>query len=340
MVQAAAAAAAAAASDDADDEAAALAGLLQDDDAEQPASAVLQAEQLLEVQKPHGNWHMHACAALFVLLDVASADSYQQQQRHTVLQAVRCGNEAGNKVICGRHRKEGRIFVIAKNGDVLASCSCLAELAPLLGVRRVRVQDDLGDLQEKLQQQQLAGPEAAVARSNSASGISCSGSAAGTVSAAAHDFAGVGQKRLRLEAGPSSPGISKVAASGAGLLGSTAAAAAAGPVTLQPLPVASLTGAVLRLHLTLDQAERVRQQLLQQAQQRLPYVQAGLQGPPGQQQEGRQMAHVDAWKLSQLQQCHLDVQLSVTPGSCSQHPCLGINLRLGVSGLQELAAAR
>jgi hypothetical protein len=339
-------AAAAADADGADDEPAALAGLLQEHDDEDPASTFLQAEQLLEVQKPQGSWHMNACAALFVLLDVAGADSYQQRQRYSVLQAVRCGNEAGNKLFCGRHGKEGRIFVIAKNGDVLASCSCLADLAPLLGVRHVRVQDDLGDLQEKLQQQLLAGTAAAaLARSNSASGFSCSSSAAGAAvaAAAAQTFAGVGQKRLGHEVGLSAaPGSSKVPASGAGLLGNAAAAAAAaGSAALQPLRAASLTSAVLRLRLTPDQAEHVRQQLLQQAQQQLPYMQAGLQGPIVQQQCGvRQMAHVDAWKLSQLQQGHLDVQLSVTPGSCSQHPCLGINLRLGVSGLQELAAAR
>jgi hypothetical protein len=336
----AAAAAAAADADNVDDEAAALAGLLQEDDDEDPASAYLQAEQLLEVQKPQGNWHMNACAALFVLLDVAGADSYQQKQRYSVLQAVRCGNEAGNKLVCGRHNKEGRIFVIAKNGDVLACCSCLAELAPLLCVRRVRVQDDLGDLQEKLQQQQLAGTAAAAAaaRSNSASGVSCSSSAA---AAAAQTSAGVGQKRLGHEAGLSAaPGSSKVPASGAGLLGN-AAAAAAGAAALQPLPVATaLSSAVLRLCLTPEQAQYVQSQLQQQAQQRLPYVQAGLQGPPGQQQGLRQMAHVDAWKLSQLQQGHLDVVLFVTAGSCSQHPCMGINLRLAVSGLQELAAAR
>jgi hypothetical protein len=333
----AAAAAAAADADGVDDEAAALAGLLQEDDDDDPASALLQAEQLLEVQKPQGNWHMNACAALFVLLDVAGADSYQQKQHYSVLQAVRCGNEAGNKLVCGRHNKEGRIFVIAKNGDVLACCSCLADLAPRLGVRRVRVQDDLGDLQEKLQQQQLAGTAAVVARSNSTSGVSCSSSAA----AAAQTSAGVGQKRLGHEAGLSAaPGSSKVPASGAGLLGNTSAAAA-GAATLQPLPAATaLSSAVLRLRLTPDQAQHVQSQLQQQAQQRLPYVQAGLQGTPGQQQGLRQMVHVDAWKLSQLQQGHLDVVLFVTAGSCSQHPCMGINLRLGVSGLQELAAAR
>jgi hypothetical protein len=330
-----AAAAAAAAANEANEEAAALARLLQDsaDEGYELLQASLHAEQLLKVQKPQGNWHMHACAALFVLLDVAAADSYQQQQRQPVLQAVRCGNEAGNKVYCGRHRKTEHIFLIAKNGDVLASCGCLAELAPLLGVGQVRVQDEIGDLQEKLQQQpqQLAGATGALPRSGSSASISHSSSV--SAAAAAGQAAEVGQKRLGTEAGLTVPGSSKVVVSGTGVLSSAAAAAAA--ATAQPLPVMNLAGAVLRVRLTPDQAERMRQQLLQQAQQRqqqwqqpLPYVQPGLH------------VHVDAWKLSQLQQGLLDVHLSATPGSCSQHPCMGISLRLGVGSLQEMAASR
>jgi hypothetical protein len=327
-VEQAAAAAAAAADDDedsADDEAAELAGLLQEtleDECDASSGFLQDAEQLLEVQKPQGNWHLHACAALFVLLDVADADSYKQQQRQTVLQAVRCGNEAGNKVCCGRHRKMkgSRIFLIAKNGDVLTFCSCLAELAPLLGATRVTLQDELGDLQEKLQQQ-LAG------NGQPGSGASLSRSSSEAAAAAVE----VGQKRLGHEAGlsePSSSKTNKVAASQAGVLTAAAAAGAA-----QQLPAMHTSGAVLRLRLTEDQAERARQQLQQQAQQwqqgQQPYVQPGLQA-----------RGVDAWKLTQLQQGLLDVQLSLTPGSCSQQPCMGINLRLGVSSLQEMAESR
>lgn len=219
----------------------------------------------LEVPEPQGNWSNVACAGLFTVLDVDNASSFQTGYRYGIMQNCRCGNEAGNRLFCGKHRKAAHIYLLAKNGDLLWHGNSLEELAPALGVEAVKVQTNLDDLGAKL----------------------------ATDSAAAE----------------------APAAASAGINGGSHVAG--GEPQAAPVPMPTVPP-VLRMHLTPEQIAAAAQQL----------------------QNGGAQQDPEAARLRQLQQGWIDVQLQVAAGVCCQSPCMGLNLKLGVSNLQELAAHR
>lgn len=245
---------------------------------------------------------MVACAALFLLLDVADGSSYRPGVNCSIMQPCRCGNEAGNKVFCGKHKKGPHIYLIAKNGDVVRTCNTLSQLAPLLGVQEVTLKDELGDLAGKLKEPEVPADAAAPA-ANAGSGVRAAANGPKPLQAA-------GRKRSGAELRLSGPSSSKAASR-------PNAAAAAGGSSQQPSGATAITGAVLRLQLSADQA----QQALQLEQEETGMQQSLL-------------------RTAQLQAGYLEVPLNVTPGCCNQHPCMGVNLRLGVGSVQELAASR
>lgn len=217
----------------------------------------------LEVPEPQGTWTTTACAALFIVLDVDSTQTFQHGHRYTIMQNCRCGNESGKQVFCGKHRKAAHIYLLAKNGDLVWAGNTLPELAPVLAITNVRVQDPLGDLEAKLTTENAAADATAAAASTDSS----------------------------------SNGEQQQPASAAAPQGTTAAA-----VSVSNVPT------VLRLEFTPEQ------------------IAAG--------------ALPDVVALSHLQPGYADVQLSIGATCCTVSPCMGLNLRLAVSNLQDLASSR
>jgi hypothetical protein len=302
----------------ADDAASGVAAMEVTSDAEAPGTYSDDYSSLsLFVPKPTGNWHRTPCAALHLVLDIGSSDAFLAGSRPQVLQCCRCGNECGNKLTCGQH-KVMRILLIATNGDIVMQMEHLTQLAEALGVQQVLVNDVLQDLQGKLQEG-AATPAAVATRTTTAAGAP--GPQTSDAAAAETSRSDRGQKRgadladdIFLQ-----HGSAKVAAGGHGPQATSAAA------------VVSSGPAVLRLQLTPDMAEEARQEAAIRQQNQL---QTGI---PWQDSYHLQQ---EAINRNLLQQGIMETKIEVAASSCAKQCCMGINLRLAVSTVQELATSR